>query len=196
MASTSMELGRNCRNSRRNYAISSTQPGGRKMKSCNHLASRPKTVLLITAIIGVISNQSLAGQQIVSNTNVALWANAYNGAVNGAYVRLNIACTITDPDCTWHWVNGMIVSDRNSTLAWNAYGGAANLVYIRLVNNCTPTLPDCTWHYNNGMIVSDNNPSLVVNAYGGAMNGTFLRLVNSCNPVNPDCTFSWGLLTK
>lgn len=175
--------------------------GEEKMKNSNQLTvhsiiRRPKTTLLMSALIGVIGSPSLAGQQIVSNTDVALWANAYGGANNGAFVRVVSNCTATNPDCTWHWENGMIVSDHNPALAWNAYGGAINGAFVRIVNNCTATNPDCTWHYNNGMFISDRNPSLVVNAYGGAANGTFLRLVNVCTPVNPDCTFSWGLLTK
>jgi hypothetical protein len=157
---------------------------------------RRKMTPLIAVVAAFIASPSLAGQQIVSNANVSLWANAFGGATNGAYVRLVSTCAATNLDCTWHWDNGMVVSDHNPALAWNAYGGATNGAYVRVVSNCTATNPDCTWHYNNGMIISDNNPSLVVNAFGGAANGVFLRLVNSCNPVNPDCTFSWGLLTK
>jgi hypothetical protein len=137
-----------------------------------------------------LTTPTMHGFMIKSDTNSALAVNAWGGAENGTALRLANNCTVSNPDCTWSYVNGMILSDRNPALAVNAYGGAKQGTVLKLVTGCNTSLTDCTWTYSHGEFLSDTNPALAVNAYGGAKEGTTLELVNGCSSGLTDCTFS------
>ena len=149
--------------------------------------------------IGRLPNLRLALTQFLSSKNgvirsdrdASLSINAYGGAVHGAVLTLNRACTSNNPDCIWLYKDGMLLSARDPALAINAWGGAMHETVLRLHNGCTPSNPDCTWTYRNGMFLSDRNPSLAINAFGGAQDGTVLRLHNGCDAGNPDCTWTF-----
>jgi hypothetical protein len=82
---------------------------------------------------------------IISDRDPSLAINAWDGAQHGTVLRLHNACRPDNPDCTWHWSNGMLVSNRDPSLAINAWDGAQHGTVLRLHNACRPDNPDCTW---------------------------------------------------
>ena len=109
-----------------------------------------KRVMLLplwTILIILCGGPAVAGQMIQSDRNSGLAINAWNGAQHGTELRLHNGCQKNNPDCTWHWNNGMIVSDRDPGLAINAWNGAQHGTVLRLHNSCQPNNPDCTWDW-------------------------------------------------
>jgi hypothetical protein len=135
-------------------------------------------------------NSQFHGFMIKSDHDSGLAVNAWNGAQEGAVLKLHNACTLSNPDCTWTYQRGMLVSDRDPSLAINAFGGAAEGVTLKLTSLCKPDNPDCTWTYKNGEFLSDRNPSLAINAFGGAVHGATLVVTGLCSASNPDCTWN------
>lgn len=135
-------------------------------------------------------NPSSHGFMIKSDTNGGLAVNAWNGASEGATLKLHSQCKPDNPDCTWTYQRGMLVSDRDPSLAINAWGGAGEGVTLKLTRLCTANNLDCTWTYKNGMFWSDRNPSLAINAWGGAVHGAELKTTALCTAANSDCTWT------
>jgi hypothetical protein len=132
----------------------------------------------------------LRGFMIKSDRNSGLAINAWGGAAEGTVLRLSDACSASNSDCTWTYLDGMLLSDTNARLAINAWGGATEGGNLRLTASCTRSNPDCTWTYKKGMFVSDRNPALAINAWGGATNGATLLTTAACNATNADCTWT------
>lgn len=133
---------------------------------------------------------SLHGFMIKSDNNSNLAVNAFNGAAEGTVLKLSSACTATNPDCTFTYINGMLLSDRDPTLAVNAWQGATEGATLVLTRACTLDNPDCTWTYSKGEFLSNRNTSLAINAWGGAVDGATLKTTALCSASNKDCTWT------
>jgi hypothetical protein len=133
---------------------------------------------------------TLHGFMIVNDSNPSLALNAWGGAKEGTVLRLHNKCTVSNPDCTWSYQNGMLVSDRDPTLAINAWGGAQLGTTLKLTSACTPSNPDCTWTYSKGEWVSDRNPALAMGAVQAPDVGSTMTLRTSCSPSDSQCTWT------
>ena len=132
----------------------------------------------------------------LSDTNQSLAINAFGGASDGDFVRLESACTqnnnLLNTDCTWTMPHVMLSPSHDVTLNINAFGGAQNGIALQTVNNCTVGNTDCTWTFHARMILSDKDSSLAMNAWGGAADGILIRLSNGCTSFNSDCEWKWS----
>ena len=133
------------------------------------------------------------GDVLASNRNSKLQINAWNGARDGAELRLNEDCTAINPDCIWLFdpETNVIMSGRDPGLVISAAesDGAVHGAVLKLRTDCTVHDLDCHWIYKQGMLISMHNPHLAINAWDGAQQGTLLRLHEACEPSNPDCTW-------
>lgn len=129
-------------------------------------------------------------QLIVSQHNASLAVNAWDGAKNGALLRLHNGCAASNADCVWTLRNNMIVSERNPRLAITAWGGAKAGVLLRLSDQCQQSNPDCTWTFHDGMFLSNRDRNLAISASGGAIFGAVLALAKAV-PGNREELWAW-----
>jgi hypothetical protein len=141
------------------------------------------------------------GFMILSDADPTLAVNAYGGAVEGGALKLNRACTISNPDCTWTYQRGMLVSDKDPTLAIKMSITSSGKGILRLAKaalddepvgtyDCTPQNSDCTWTWRNGQFENDHRPNNHMNAHGGAVDLADVVPSTACTATNNSCNWT------
>jgi hypothetical protein len=144
---------------------------------------------------------SAHGFMILSDGDPTLAVNAYGGATDGGILRMNRACTITNPDCTWTYQRGMLVSDKDPTLAIKRVRTSDNKWILRLARaalrvnpsepgTCTPSNGECTWSYKLGQFELDADRSYRLNARGGANDLAEVGVSPACTTANNSCMWT------